>query len=147
MITRLYVDNVGPLVNFEWRPGRLNLLLGKNGSGKSFVLGVAAALRATIVDNWDYERNPPADTVTRWSGRTEQVRELDVVIDGITYLYVVVYDNANEDGRLRRWIVKESLSAGGAPLAQMEGDKLTIFPTTEVRRRRFPRALRDRVLA
>lgn len=128
MITRLYVDNVGPLVNFEWRPGRLNLLLGENGSGKSFVLGMAAVLRALIIDGWDFGRNPPPDTVTRWSKRSKQVRELDVQIDGVPYLYALVYEHANEDGRLRRWIVKESLSANGAPLAEMNGDKLTLFP-------------------
>jgi predicted ATPase len=128
MITRLYVDNVGPLVNFEWRPGRLNLLLGENGSGKSFALVVMAGLARFVLGGVDYESKAPPDTLTRWSGRTEQTRELDIVIEGQQYSYSVVFDHAEDDGRWRRWVVKERLSVDGVPLSQMEGDKLTIFP-------------------
>jgi len=128
MITRLYVDNVGPLVNFEWRPGRLNLLLGENGSGKSFVLVNAAFVRIFVVDELDFERLVMDDTTTRWSRRTEQTWELEAIIDGASYLYSVVVDNVNEDGRHKRWVVKEHLSVDGTPLVQMDGEKLLIFP-------------------
>jgi len=44
MIRRIYVDNLGCLVNLELQLDRMQLLLGPNGSGKSTVL---EALRRT----------------------------------------------------------------------------------------------------
>ena len=35
MITRIFIDNYRCFTNFEFVPGRLNLLLGANGAGKS----------------------------------------------------------------------------------------------------------------
>jgi ABC-type transport system involved in cytochrome c biogenesis ATPase subunit len=128
MITRLYVDNVGPLVNFEWRPGRLNLLLGENGSGKTCLLEVVNSFRLLMVREWDFERSPPPNSVTCWSGQTVQTWELDADIDGVIYQYVVVFDNETVNARQRRWVLKERLSADGAPLIQMQDGKLTIFP-------------------
>lgn len=128
MITRLYVDNVGPLVNFEWRPGRLNLLLGENGSGKTRALSIAGFLKLWAGHDLDFSRTPPGDNVTRWSGRTEQRRELDVTLDGVSYSFSVVFDTDNDDGRLSRQVVSEQLLADGVPLVKVEEGTLTLWP-------------------
>jgi AAA15 family ATPase/GTPase len=44
MLTRLYIDNFRCFVDFEYRPGRTNLILGRNGSGKSSMLDALLAM-------------------------------------------------------------------------------------------------------
>ena len=45
MLTRLYCDNYKCLVNFEFRPGATQLLMGRNGAGKSTVFEVLELIR------------------------------------------------------------------------------------------------------
>ena len=77
MLTRILADNFRALVNFEFRPGKLCLLLGDNGSGKSSLFEVLASISDLIV------RGTPAATLfqgtqTRWDTRDVQRFELDV---------------------------------------------------------------------
>lgn len=48
MLKRLYVDNYKCLVNFEYRPQQVELLVGDNGSGKSAVFEVLEGLRQFV---------------------------------------------------------------------------------------------------
>ena len=48
MITRIYVDNFRSLVNFEWKPGRVALLMGANGSGKTSLIAALWKVRSLI---------------------------------------------------------------------------------------------------
>jgi AAA15 family ATPase/GTPase len=48
MLTRLYIDNFRCFVGFEYRPGRTNLILGRNGSGKSSMLDALLAMRQFV---------------------------------------------------------------------------------------------------
>jgi predicted ATPase len=45
MLTRLYCDNYKCLVNFEFRPEAIQLLMGRNGAGKSTVFEVLELIR------------------------------------------------------------------------------------------------------
>lgn len=45
MLTRLYCDNYKCLVNFEFRPEATQLLMGRNGAGKSTVFEVLELIR------------------------------------------------------------------------------------------------------
>lgn len=78
MITRVYVDNYLTFQNFEWKPGRVALLMGKNGSGKSAVLDVLESLRAFVCGDRSVQEAFPAETCTRWDRRNTQTFELDV---------------------------------------------------------------------
>ncbi|HEX3999241.1 MAG TPA: ATP-binding cassette domain-containing protein [Pirellulales bacterium] len=58
MLTRLYCDNYKCLVNFEFRPDATQLLMGRNGAGKSTVFEVLElirdfAARGELVNNED----------------------------------------------------------------------------------------------
>jgi len=44
-LSRLYINNYRCFVNFELRPGGRSLLLGYNGTGKSSIFDVLAALQ------------------------------------------------------------------------------------------------------
>jgi predicted ATPase len=77
MLTRILADNFRALVNFEFRPGKLCLLLGDNGSGKSSLFEVLASISDLIV------RGRPVSELfqgsqTRWDTRDVQRFELDV---------------------------------------------------------------------
>jgi predicted ATPase len=77
MIRRIYVDNFRCLSNFELRPDRVNLLLGKNGSGKSTFLDALRALAGLLAGE-----SPrvafPVESLPWWDLRRTQVVELEV---------------------------------------------------------------------
>ena len=66
MITRFYVDNYKCLVNFEYKPQPLELIIGANGSGKSTVFEALSALRDLVIERELADECFPASTVTRW---------------------------------------------------------------------------------
>jgi predicted ATPase len=88
MLTRVFADNFRALVNFELRPGRLSLLLGDNGSGKTSVLNVLGGLHDLIALG-----HSAADlfwqTRTKWDTRDTQRFELDLEENGETYRYAL----------------------------------------------------------
>jgi AAA15 family ATPase/GTPase len=45
MLTRLYIDNFRCFSNFEYKPARRNLILGRNGSGKTSLINAMLSLR------------------------------------------------------------------------------------------------------
>lgn len=87
MLERIYIDNYKCLVNFEYRPGKLQLLLGGNGSGKSTVFEVLGLLRAFVVDRAAVDELFLSPSRTRWETRSEQHFELEAVVDGKRYTY------------------------------------------------------------
>ena len=48
MIERIYVRNMHCFTDFEWKPGRINLLMGDNGAGKSLLLDLLSGLSKVI---------------------------------------------------------------------------------------------------
>ena len=88
MLTRILADNFRSLVNFEFRPDKLCLLLGDNGSGKSSLLDVVARL-ADVVARGTSAADHFRGTQTRWDSREVQRFELDVVGNGGTYRYAL----------------------------------------------------------
>lgn len=88
MLKRLYADNFRALVNFEFKPGRLNLLLGDNGSGKTSVFDVLGRIKDLIVLGV-----PAAEifsfSTTRWTGRDLQRFELEIELPSGSYRYIL----------------------------------------------------------
>jgi predicted ATPase len=65
MVRRIFADNFRALVNFEFRPGALNLLLGGNGGGKTAVFDVLGRLRDLLILGHSVE-NLFRSTTTVW---------------------------------------------------------------------------------
>jgi predicted ATPase len=88
VLKRLFADNFRGLVNFEFRPGQLSLLLGHNGSGKTTVFNALGALSDLIVRG-ESASSLFAYTLTKWEKRDVQRFELDMTQDGGTYHYAL----------------------------------------------------------
>jgi AAA15 family ATPase/GTPase len=71
MIERIYIDNFRTLVNFEWKPGRLALLLGDNGTGKTSVIDALWGVFALISLEDELQKWFASDSRTRWESRLE----------------------------------------------------------------------------
>jgi predicted ATPase len=125
VLTRIYIDNFRTLVNFEWRPGKLALLLGDNGSGKSSVIEALWAVRALVVESEQLRNEFPASVRTRWESRTETTIELEVGLPAGTYRYRLVIDY-NPKLRKSR-ISDERLDLDGVPLMQFSEGDLSLY--------------------
>lgn len=79
MLRRLFVDNFRCLVNFELRPGKATLLLGKNGAGKSTVFDALWVI-ASILRGSRVEEVAPRFSMARWDIRTIQTFEVEAVL-------------------------------------------------------------------
>ena len=78
MLTRLYCHNFKCLDNFEFRPAPMQLLVGRNGGGKSTVFEVLRLLRDFAVRGETCEDRFLGETRTRWQTVSIQQFELDV---------------------------------------------------------------------
>jgi energy-coupling factor transporter ATP-binding protein EcfA2 len=93
MLTRLYADNYKCLSNFEFEPKRSQLVIGRNGAGKSAALDVLSLLRDFSVRGTPCEDRLVGATRTRWQPQVVQQRfELDVTQGNSDYRYTLVVD-------------------------------------------------------
>ncbi|HEX7180743.1 MAG TPA: ATP-binding protein [Thermoanaerobaculia bacterium] len=134
MLTRIFADNYRALVNFEFRPGRLSLLLGDNGTGKTSVLNVLASLHDLIVLG-SSAGDLFLGTRTKWETREVQRLELDIEDTSGTYRYALEIQHP-QGLHQKPFIRMEKVNADGEPLyrfsdgeVQLYYDDLTIGPT------------------
>ncbi len=128
MLERIYIDNYKCLVNFEYRPGALQLLLGGNGSGKSTVFEVLGLLRAFIVDGEETADLFGVRTLTRWQTRKIQTFELEVAGNGGTYVYKLAVEHLDEHVLpFETWVSREELLFGGNPLFSSGGGEAQLY--------------------
>ncbi len=99
MLTRLYIDNFRCFVGFEYRPDRTNLILGRNGSGKSSMLHALLFLRQFATRGDRAEDIFMLNQRTRWASRPDQTFELEAVLNGGTYLYRLVIEPSADPPR------------------------------------------------
>lgn len=120
MITRIYIDNFRTLVNFEWKPGTLVLLMGDNGTGKSSILDVLWKLRRFVIDETDAREAFDSRDLTAWETRTDQTFEIDVQLgeDLLRYRLVVRHE------KKACTLVHESLRSHSAYVATFENGQL-----------------------
>jgi len=79
MLKRVYIDNYKTFQNFSWEPGKVALLMGRNGSGKTALLDVLNGVRSLVCDEVAITDVFRSATRTRWESRNDQTFELDVV--------------------------------------------------------------------
>jgi predicted ATPase len=125
MLKRVYADNYRCLVNFEFHPQRINLLVGDNGSGKTCVFEVLEAIQDVVVLGDAVEETLPTSTLTRWDTRDVQRFELEIEGDGGTFLYVleVEQDRKTSTAVIRR----EQVDFEGKPIFKYEGRKVHLY--------------------
>lgn len=125
MITRIYVDNFRPLVNFEWRPSQLALLLGANGSGKSALIEALMSVRSLIVHQALVGHAFPLASRTRWEQRLDTTIEIEVRRPSGVYHYRVVIGHSVDEPKKSR-IKEESLRLDDKILMRFELGELQL---------------------
>ncbi len=126
MIQRLYVDNFRTLVNFEWKPGKLALLLGSNGSGKTSVLETLWLLRSLVVNQEEVRRCFPSTSRPRWEGRLELTIELDVQVAQQEFEYRLVIQHSKDEPQKTR-VKRETLRSADKVLMNFDLGELHLF--------------------
>ncbi len=123
MLTRLYVDNYKRLVNFDYRPGQIQLLMGGNGSGKSSVFEVLAGLRELLIEGEAPPRVFPRSTITRWLNSPLQTFGLEVTLGNDTFRYELKLNHRGSTP----FVESESLGVQSGPIYSYEKGKVTRF--------------------
>jgi energy-coupling factor transporter ATP-binding protein EcfA2 len=118
MLTRLYATNYRCLVNFDFKPNAKQLIIGRNGTGKSTVFDVLAMLRDFAVRGEPCEDHFGGRTRTRWQRVIEQRFEAGVRGNGGEYRYTVTVDERGSPPRPR--VRQEALDFNGERLFQFE---------------------------
>jgi predicted ATPase len=108
MLTRLYCNNFKCLDNFEFRPAAMQLLIGRNGGGKSTVFEVLELLRDFAVRGESCEDRFLGKTRTRWQNFSNQQFELNVAGNAGAYTYELVLGRFRDTRDLH--VQKERLS-------------------------------------
>lgn len=125
MIKRLYIDNYKTLVNFEWKPAPMNLLIGGNGSGKSTVFEVLRNL-CDFVSGYEVVGDLfPQSSLTAWQTLNLQHFELELTLGDGNYLYkfTLNHDKANK----RLTVEEEALYIDGQPLVEVKAGSVQVY--------------------
>src|SRR5258708_4449113 len=125
MLTRIYIDNFRCFVNFEYRPGRRQLILGANGSGKSSLLDALLFLRRVVELRQDLDKRKILREKTLGINRPTQTFELEASLDDASYIYRLVIDSYGDPPQAR--IVSESVKLNGKPIFEFEDGKVHLF--------------------
>jgi predicted ATPase len=125
MLTKIYIDNFRSLVNFEFEPGPVCLILGANGSGKSTLLGVLWRIREVLVNGLPIDGAFPKTSLTRWENRT--VQTFETTVDGNGGRYVYRLEIEQHTGFRSAEIALEALYFDGNPLFLFKNGEVTLY--------------------
>lgn len=122
MLTRIYIDNFRSFVNFEYRPGKKQLLIGPNGSGKSSLFEVIRRLKDFVGGEGNgFEPS----TCTRWQKQQLQTIELSADLDEKRFEYrIEVNHESTTDGP---FVQLERLSVSGNTVFELSNGLLRFF--------------------
>lgn len=125
MISHLYIDNFSCFTNFEWKPAKLSLLLGANGSGKSSVFDVIMLVRNFACSTMTATEAFPRASLTAWDTRSDQTLEIGIKGNGgqYTYRFVVEHNMDLHRNRLKH----EFLAFDGITLYEFKDGKAHLF--------------------
>ena len=122
MLTRLYIDNFRCFEKFEWKPGRKELILGRNGTGKTSVMDALRYLRRIVARGDRLETWFKLNQRTLWLHQSEQFFEIDAELEGARYSYQLVL--APKGKPARPAVKAEQLKANGKRILASEEGKL-----------------------
>lgn len=126
MIEYLYVNNYKSFVNFRMDFNKSNLLIGKNGTGKSNVFVVITAIRNVIIGapnnlNEFFSQ----ETITRWMKSSIQTFEMGVKDKDHEYIYRLEIEH--DLSSTRTWILAERLLCDGDMIYQMSDGNAEVY--------------------
>jgi predicted ATPase len=125
MLTRFYVDNFRCFVNFEYHPGRKQLILGGNGSGKSSLVDALLRVKLFLL------LGDKADDVflsfdrTRWLDQPRQTFEIEAELNAGRYLYRLVIEPWGDPSRPR--VVEETVTFDGKSIFDFNAGEVHLF--------------------
>ncbi|MCK5798649.1 MAG: AAA family ATPase [Deltaproteobacteria bacterium] len=120
MIKRIYIDNFRCFSNFEFKPDRINLLLGLNGSGKSSFMEVFDRVLGLILEGQQVENIFSEEDLTRWDSRDQQRFECDLEIAEKTFIYTLVLEKISA----RMVVHSERVTRGEATLFEYKAGEV-----------------------
>jgi hypothetical protein len=123
MLTRLYIDNFRCFVGFEYKPARHNLILGRNGSGKSSLLDALSLLQRFVVDGESSPKLFRVSERTRWLSQSFQTFEIEALVNGRIYEYQLVIEFPA--GRSR--VASENLKLDGKPILEFKSGEVQLY--------------------
>lgn len=125
MLTRLHIDNYKTLVNFDLDLRKLNLWVGKNGTGKTSVVEVLRGIRDLFAGK-SVPDVYPTTTLTRWQQRNRQQFSLNFSLHGFGQ---IDYDLHIEHDRERKLplIAFERARLAGRNLFLYENGEVNLF--------------------
>jgi len=106
MIKEIYLDNFRCFSNFRIKPGKFQLWLGENGSGKSSALEALRIIQ-NILSGQHIQDLLKKESLTRWDKRNQQNFGLTLEIGGESYEYEILVEHEKNSGKCR--IFKEQL--------------------------------------
>lgn len=134
MLKRLYADNFRCLENFEIRLGESQVLLGRNGTGKTSMLDVLRNLQDLIVNGLKVDEVFPARDMSLHQSRHEQRFEIETESADDRYAYRLLVEHDIERRRTR--VMHEVLDHNERRLfefangdAQLYGDNYSAGPS------------------
>ena len=125
MLTRFYIDNFRCFVNFEYKPDRLQLILGRNGSGKSSLLEALFFVRQFAINGARLEDFNILGQRTRWMTKPAQTCELEAVLGGCKYVYGLGLEPVGEPPRAR--IAFETVHLDGKPIFEFRKGEVHLY--------------------
>jgi predicted ATPase len=118
MITRVYIDNFRCFSNFEFKPDKMNLLIGLNGTGKSSFIELISKLLELVLNGQEVSRLFVADDLTKWDSRVRQKYEIDVNLAGAKYSYTLSIEHDIDNDVVS--LIEERVTCGGKNLFRYE---------------------------
>jgi predicted ATPase len=125
MLTRVYIDNFKCFVNFEYRPKSRQLILGRNGSGKSSLLAVLLFVRQFVVRGDKMDDFYILNQRTRWINKRQQSCELEASLEGSAYTYRLIIDGVGDPPRAR--VVSETVHLEGRPIFEFNSGEVHLY--------------------
>ncbi|MEI8244266.1 MAG: AAA family ATPase [Lentisphaerota bacterium] len=108
MIKEIYIDNFRCFSNFRINPGKFQLWLGSNGSGKTSVLEALIIIKKVLSGQILDDEIIKKDSLTIWDKRAHQRFGITLEIDKESYEYEIVleYEKGNNEYRINKETLK-----------------------------------------
>lgn len=124
MLKRLFIDNFRCFVNFEFRPERKQLIVGRNGTGKSSFMDALLFLRrfaqGSAGDEAFTARQP-----TAWLLQDRQVFELEAALKSGTFVYRLELETVRGPTPFK--VSSETVLADGLPVFEFKNGEVDLF--------------------